>query len=135
MLSMEARPRGLPVTAGGLLLSARSNRAVDEAGVAGLAVELVLGDEDQVVLPAPALEQVLERLAHDRFARRAADLLQPVEFGEVLVDEDLAHGAAGDARAISSRRAPARTLNDERVRECGCRHARRMCRGRARERP
>jgi hypothetical protein len=46
---------------------------------------------DQVVLLAPALEQVLEHLAHDRFAVRAADLFENVELGEVLVDQDLAH--------------------------------------------
>jgi hypothetical protein len=86
---------GLPVAEGHAQLM--QQRAVDEARVFRRAVELVLGDEDQVVLLAPALEQVLERLAHHRFAVRAADLLQHVELGEVLVDQDLAHALPASA--------------------------------------
>jgi len=79
--------------------------AVYVAAVAGLGVEFVLGHEHEVVLAAPALEQVLERLAHHRFAAAAADFLEPVEVGEVLVDEDLAHG--GWSLCQRRRRTPA----------------------------
>jgi len=80
---------GFPVAEGHAQLVEQC--AVDEARVVGGAVELVFGDEHEVVLLAPALEQVLEGFANDRFAVRSADLLQSVEFAEVLVDQDLAH--------------------------------------------
>ena len=65
--------------------------AVDIAAFAGLGVEFVLGHKLQVLLAAPGFEQVLERLAHHRFTQAAADFLDPVELGQVLVDQNLAH--------------------------------------------
>ena len=50
--------------------------------------------EHQVVAARIALEQVLERLAHHRFAVHAADLAQAREFVEVLVDEQFRHGVS-----------------------------------------
>ena len=69
-------------------------RAIDGDVGFGRGLEWVFGQENQVVLAAPGLEQVLERLAHDGLALAAADLLDEVELLEVVVDEDLAH--AGD---------------------------------------
>jgi hypothetical protein len=86
--------------------------AVDETCVLRRAVEFVLGDEGQVVLAAPAFQQVLERFAHHGFTVRAANLLQAVEFTQVLIDEYLAHWrraffcAGAGLRAAASSIAP-----------------------------
>jgi hypothetical protein len=74
-------------------------RAIDgDVGLGG-GLERVFGQEDQIVLAAPGLEQVLERLAHDGLALAAAGPLDEVELLEVVVDQDLAHGRA---RAVIS---------------------------------
>ena len=49
--------------------------------------------ELQALLLASDFEQPLEGLAHAAFAIAAADLLDAVELGKVLVDQDLTHGA------------------------------------------
>ena len=79
----------LPVAEGHAQLV--EQRAVDVAPVLGLGLDLVFGDEDEVVRAGPALQQILERLAHHRFAVRAGDLAQVLQLVEVLLDEDLAH--------------------------------------------
>lgn len=55
----------------------------------------VLGQKHQLLLAAPGLEQVLERLAHDGLALAAAGPLDEVELLEVVVDEELAHVVPG----------------------------------------
>jgi hypothetical protein len=82
---------GLPIAEGHAQLV--HQRAIDCADVLGGAVEPVLGDEDQALLVAPVFEQPLEGLAHTALAVAATDLLDPVELGKVLVDQDLTHGA------------------------------------------
>jgi hypothetical protein len=78
--------------------SCSSAPSTSDVGFGG-GLERVLGQEDQIVLAAPGLEQVLERLAHDGLALAAAGPLDEVELLEVVVDQDLAHGRA---RAVIS---------------------------------
>lgn len=57
-------------------------------------LEWVFGQENQVVLAAPGLEQILEGLAHDGFALATADPFDQVKLLEVFVNEKLAHWGA-----------------------------------------
>ena len=65
---------------------------IDLALHPGLVFEL--GNEDQVLRPGIALEQVLESLADDLLGIRPGEPPQPVELGEIGLDQHLAHGRA-----------------------------------------
>ena len=60
----------------------------------GRCLERIFGEKNQIVLLAPRLEQILERLAHDGLARAAADLFDQVELLEIFVNQELAHAIA-----------------------------------------
>ena len=62
-----------------------------EVGLGG-GLERVFGNESQVVLLAPGLEQILEGLTDNGFAAAAAGLLDDVQLLEIVVDENLTHG-------------------------------------------
>ena len=68
-------------------------RAVHIAALVQCRLVLVFGDEQQTFALAPVLEQGLEGLAHDGFAVRAGGFAQVGKVVEVLLDEQLAHGA------------------------------------------
>ena len=76
VVEVVVRVLGLPVAEGHAQFV--QQRAIDECLSLVALSMLVLGDETQVVLPAPALEQILERLAHDGFALTAADFFDDV---------------------------------------------------------
>ena len=67
-------------------------RAIDVAPFFGFGFDFVLGDEHEIVLLRPALEQVLEGFANNALALCARDFLQRRELVEVLLDQELAHG-------------------------------------------
>jgi hypothetical protein len=73
--------------------------AVHRADVLGGTVQAVLRDEDQTLLVTPVFGQALEGLAHTALTVAAADFLDTVELGEVLVDQDLAHWGVTIANA------------------------------------
>jgi hypothetical protein len=53
-------------------------------------VSVVFGNELEVVRLAPALEQILERLAQHTFALTAGHRTQPVQLAAIFVDQMLA---------------------------------------------
>ena len=47
----------------------------------------MLGNEHEVLLPAPTLEQILERLTHDALAPRAGYSFDAVQLTEIVLEE------------------------------------------------
>lgn len=74
-------------------------RAIDVAPLFGWRFDLVLRHESEVLRAAPALEQVLERLADDAFALAAADLAQARKIAQVVLDQDTTRPLAAPATA------------------------------------
>lgn len=66
-------------------------RAIDVALIPGQGIESVFRDEDEIMLLAPAFEQVFERFAQHAFARGAGDLAEILQLIEVVLDECVAH--------------------------------------------
>ncbi len=62
-------------------------RAVNLTPLLGWRFEIKLGDENEIVLLRPILQQILERLAHHAFAIGARDAAQTVKLVEELVDK------------------------------------------------
>ena len=107
-------------------------RAVDGDVRLGGGLERVLGQEHQVLLLAPVLEQVLERFPDDGFAMAAAGLLDDVELAQVVVDQELAHRVVRPSLLFWGSRAA--RPDELHSREVGCPAppSRRTVRGRAR---
>ena len=61
----------------------------------------VLGQNHQLLLAAPGLEQVLKGLADDGLTLAAADLFNYIELFKVLVDKKLAHSAFRDIDVLT----------------------------------
>ncbi|WP_245267366.1 hypothetical protein [Methylosinus sp. LW3] len=66
--------------------------AIDVSAFPRGRLELELGDEDEIILLGPGLEQILEGLAHDAFAFGAGNGAETVQLGEELVNEKLTQG-------------------------------------------
>ncbi len=91
----------------GLPVAERQAQRVEQGAVhvpalLGRRLDLVLGNEDQVVRPRPSLEEVLEGLAHHGLAMRARDPVQILELVQVLLDEELAHALQPLAPSVVS---------------------------------
>jgi hypothetical protein len=56
-------------------------------------LEFELRDEEEVLRPRPPLQEVLEGLADDLLAVCAREAAQAVEFVEIVLDQQLAHGS------------------------------------------
>jgi hypothetical protein len=65
-------------------------RAVHIAPFLSGRFDFVFGDENQVLLAAPALQERLERLAHHRLARSSRHATEVGKLIQILLDEKLA---------------------------------------------